>query len=199
MPKEKSYSLLARSQSGFAFVNHAETTLPSCEIFTEHDNRTTIDIINVDMFSRICDGCSIQAWDAGSSGHLVQSNLRLACVLLVEKKEKIWLRPMTKNLTSTEKSKTQRDNTITLPNTSIIQRLRTGFKIQRFCACKMVIIRHIKAGPLRLEQLTNTLKIGILSETSINTLFDSLSFNHSNCGSPPVKTYANKRTWLEEN
>ena len=30
------------------------------------------------------------------------------------------------------------------------------------------------------------------------TLFDSLRFNHSNCGSPPVKTYANKQSLLEE-
>ena len=30
------------------------------------------------------------------------------------------------------------------------------------------------------------------------TLFDSLRFNHSNCGFPPVKTYANKQSLLEE-
>ena len=30
------------------------------------------------------------------------------------------------------------------------------------------------------------------------TLFDSLRFNHSNCGSPPVKTYVNKQSLLEE-
>ena len=30
------------------------------------------------------------------------------------------------------------------------------------------------------------------------TLLDSLRFIHSECGSSPVKTYANKRTLLEE-
>ena len=30
------------------------------------------------------------------------------------------------------------------------------------------------------------------------TLFDSICFSHSNCGSPPLKTYANNRTLLEE-
>ena len=44
-----------------------------------------------------------------------------------EKKEEIWLSPMTKSLTPTEKSKTQRDNTKTPPTTSILQRLRTDF------------------------------------------------------------------------
>ena len=29
-------------------------------------------------------------------------------------------------------------------------------------------------------------------------LFDPLRFSHSNCGSPPVKTYANKQTLLVE-
>ena len=42
-----------------------------------------------------------------------------------EKKEEIWLSPMTKAPTSTEKSKKQCDNTKTPPKTSITQRLRT--------------------------------------------------------------------------
>ena len=42
-----------------------------------------------------------------------------------EKKEKIWLSPMTKAPAPTEKSKKQRENTITPPKTSITQRLRT--------------------------------------------------------------------------
>ena len=42
-----------------------------------------------------------------------------------EKKEEIWLSPMTKAPTPTEKSKKQRDNTKTPPKTSITQRLRT--------------------------------------------------------------------------
>ena len=41
-----------------------------------------------------------------------------------EKKEGIWLGPMTKTPTPTEKSKKQRENTKTPPQTSIIQRLR---------------------------------------------------------------------------
>ena len=43
----------------------------------------------------------------------------------VDKKEEIWLSPMTKAPTPTEKSKKQRDNTKTPPKTSITQRLRT--------------------------------------------------------------------------
>ena len=41
------------------------------------------------------------------------------------KKEEIWLSPMTKAPTPTEKSKKQRDNTKTPPKTSITQGLRT--------------------------------------------------------------------------
>ena len=41
-----------------------------------------------------------------------------------EKKEEIWLSPMTKAPTPTEKSKKQCDNTKTPPKTSITQRLR---------------------------------------------------------------------------
>ena len=41
------------------------------------------------------------------------------------KKEEIWLSPMTKAPTPTEKSKKQRDNTKSPPKTSITQRLRT--------------------------------------------------------------------------
>ena len=44
---------------------------------------------------------------------------------LQEKKEEIWLSPMTKSPTPTEKSKKQRDNTKTPPKTSITQWLRT--------------------------------------------------------------------------
>ena len=42
-----------------------------------------------------------------------------------KKKEEIWLSPITKAPTPTEKSKKQRDNTKTPPNISITQRLRT--------------------------------------------------------------------------
>ena len=42
-----------------------------------------------------------------------------------EKKEKIWLSPVTNAPRPTEKSKKQRDNIKTLPKTSITQRLRT--------------------------------------------------------------------------
>ena len=44
---------------------------------------------------------------------------------LWEKKEEIWLSPMTKAPTATEKSRKQRDNTKTPPKTSITQWLRT--------------------------------------------------------------------------
>ena len=44
-----------------------------------------------------------------------------------EKKEEIWLSPITKAPTPTEKSKKKRDNTKTPPKTSITQRLRTDF------------------------------------------------------------------------
>ena len=50
----------------------------------------------------------------------------------------------------------------------------------------------LKAGPLRLKQLTNTLSIRILSETSILYLiFDLLCSVILICGSPPVKMYVN--------
>ena len=53
-------------------------------------------------------------------------------------------------------------------------------------------------GPaLKLKQLTNTLKIRILSETSILYLICYASIILIG-GSPPVKTYANKPTLLEE-
>ena len=42
-----------------------------------------------------------------------------------EKKEEIWLSPVTKAHTPTEKSKKQHDNLKTLPKISITQRLRT--------------------------------------------------------------------------
>ena len=42
-----------------------------------------------------------------------------------EKKEEIWLSPMTKAPTPNEKSKKQRDNTKTPQKTSITQRLQT--------------------------------------------------------------------------
>ena len=42
-----------------------------------------------------------------------------------EKKEEIWLGPMTKTPTPTEKSKKQRDNTKNATKPSITQRLRT--------------------------------------------------------------------------
>ena len=44
---------------------------------------------------------------------------------LQEKKEDIWLSPMTKAPTPTEKAKKQRDNTQAPPKTLITQRLRT--------------------------------------------------------------------------
>ena len=44
------------------------------------------------------------------------------------KKEEIWLGPMTKAHSPTEKSKKQRDNTKTPPKTSITQRLRTDLR-----------------------------------------------------------------------
>ena len=83
-----------------------------------------------------------------------------------------------------------------------------NYIITDMCRCYLHIInwhnwivtklhKMLKAGPLRLKQLTNTLKIRILSETSILYLI-RLRFNHSNCGSPPVKTYANKQSLLGE-
>ena len=45
--------------------------------------------------------------------------------IVVEKKEEIWLRPMTKTPIPTEQSKKQGDNTKTTPKRSISQRLRT--------------------------------------------------------------------------
>ena len=48
-----------------------------------------------------------------------------AITFITEKKKEIWLSPMTKAPTPTEKSKRQRDNTKKPPNTSITQRLRT--------------------------------------------------------------------------
>ena len=45
--------------------------------------------------------------------------------IYIEKKKEIWLSPMTKTPSTTEKSKKQRDNTKTPPKTSITQRLRT--------------------------------------------------------------------------
>ena len=45
-----------------------------------------------------------------------------------EKKEEIWLSPMTKAPTPTEKSKKQRDNIRNATKTSITQRLRTGLE-----------------------------------------------------------------------
>ena len=46
-------------------------------------------------------------------------------LLTEEKKEEIWLIPMTKAPTPTEKSKKQSDNTKTPPKTSITQRKQT--------------------------------------------------------------------------
>ena len=45
-----------------------------------------------------------------------------------EKKEEIWLSPMTKAPIPTEESKKQPDNTKTPPKTSIVQRLRTDLR-----------------------------------------------------------------------
>ena len=45
-----------------------------------------------------------------------------------EKKEEIWLSPMTKAPTPKEKSKKESDNTKTPPKTSITQRLQTDFR-----------------------------------------------------------------------
>ena len=45
------------------------------------------------------------------------------------KKEEIWLSPMTKAPTPTEKSKKQRENTKTPPKTSITQRLQTDLGV----------------------------------------------------------------------
>ena len=50
---------------------------------------------------------------------------KLKNVHLYEKKEEIWLSLMTKDPTSTEKSKKQSDNTKTAPKNAITQRLRT--------------------------------------------------------------------------
>ena len=55
-------------------------------------------------------------------------------------------------------------------------------------------INIFKAGPF---DINNTLKIRILSQNQF-TCFDLSRFSHSVCGSPTVKTYANKRTLLEE-
>ena len=51
----------------------------------------------------------------------------MLCLILgdKEKKEEIWLSPMTKAPTPTEKLKKQRDNSETPPKSSITQRLRT--------------------------------------------------------------------------
>ena len=47
-----------------------------------------------------------------------------------------------------------------------------------------------------LNHVTMKLNNRILSQTS--TVFDLSRFIHSDCGSPTVKTYASKRTLLEE-
>ena len=52
----------------------------------------------------------------------IQSH-KLFCIRSLEKKEEIWLRPVTKTLTPTEQSKQQRDNIKTPPKTLIIQLL----------------------------------------------------------------------------
>ena len=46
-------------------------------------------------------------------------------VKIKKEKDDLWLNPMTKVPTATEKSKKQRDNTKTPPKTSITQRLQT--------------------------------------------------------------------------
>ena len=67
---------------------------------------------------------------------------------LKEKKEEIWLSPMTKAITPTEKSKKQCDNTNTPPKSSITRRLRTvlGLLIGVTTATQLV----------RLNQFTGT-------------------------------------------
>ena len=54
-------------------------------------------------------------------------------------------------------------------------------------ACFLTLGVIFKARPLRLKQPTKKY-----------TLIDSPRFSHSDCGSSHVKTYANKRTLLEE-
>ena len=54
----------------------------------------------------------------------MQREVNSKSIRLQEKKEEIWLSPMTNAPISTEKSKKQHDNTKTLPITSISQRLR---------------------------------------------------------------------------
>ena len=55
----------------------------------------------------------------------------------------------------------------------------------------------LKAGPLRLKQLTNTLKISVLYSYQ-KYLFDTLLFIPSYYGYLPVKTCANNRILLAE-
>ena len=63
----------------------------------------------------------------------------------------------------------------------------------------VLIYLLLKAGHLWLKQLKNTLKIRILSQTSIlYTPFGSLSFSYCKYWSPPVKTCANKRTYTKD-
>ena len=59
--------------------------------------------------------------------------------------------------------------------------------------CQKIGNERVKAGPFLLKQLTNTLKIRILYQTSILYLIRDASV-YSNCGSPR----ANKQTLLEE-
>ena len=72
-----------------------------------------------------------------------------------KKKEEIWLGPMTKAPTPTEKSKKQRDNTKTPPKTSITPRLRTdvGWSVGETTATQLVWLnRFMGSQPSHLTQ-----------------------------------------------
>ena len=43
-----------------------------------------------------------------------------------------------------------------------------------------------------------SMSMGYFFYSNMNILFDSLRFSHSECGSSPIKTYANKRTLLKK-
>ena len=80
-----------------------------------------------------------------------------------------------------------------------------GFQMRNSPPNPIRIVKHITKISLNV-----TLKLDLYDKTTYKytkdknlarnqyTLFDSLRFNHSYCGSPPEKTYANKQSLLEE-
>ena len=71
-----------------------------------------------------------------------------------EKKEEIWLGPMTKAPTPAEKSKGQSDNTNNATKSSITQRLRTdlGRSVGVNTATKLMLFTGLRAQPYHFPQ-----------------------------------------------